>query len=91
MRSVLDRDGDFLRERLGPMAFRFHLRRSAEAIDWELRGSRFLGVPLPRFMSGHVLSQSGCEFGRYAFIVDVRMPFIGRLVSYRGWLELVND
>jgi hypothetical protein len=91
MRSVLDRAGDLLRERLGPMTFRFRLRRSVEAIEWELRSTRFLGLPLPRWMSGHVFSQSGSQHGRYAFKVDVRMPLAGQLVSYRGWLEVVSD
>lgn len=91
MRSVLDRAGDLLRERLGPMGFRFRLRRSLEAIEWDLRSARLLGIPLPRWMSGRVFSQSGSEQGRYAFKVDVRMPLVGRLVSYRGWLEIVND
>lgn len=91
MRSVLDRSGDLLRERLGPMAFRFRLHGSSQAIDWELRSTRLLGIPLPRRLSGQVLSQSGCELGRYAFKVDVHMPLMGTLVSYRGWLEIVND
>jgi|SRR5690348_14731110 len=90
MRSVLDRRGGFLRERLGPMAFLFELRRSGNAIDWKLRGTRFVGVPLPRWMSGDVLSRSGSLDGRYAFEVDVQMALIGTLVSYRGWLEIVD-
>jgi hypothetical protein len=49
-----------------------------------------LGIPLPRWISGEVLSRSGSRNGRYAFEVDVRMPLIGTLVSYRGWLEIVD-
>jgi hypothetical protein len=90
MRSALDPSGDHLRERLGPMAFLFDLHRDGDAIDWQLRGSRLLGVPLPRWMTGNVLSRSGSRDGRYAFDVDVKMPLIGNLVSYRGWLEIVD-
>lgn len=91
MRSVLDGAGGLLREQLGPMTFRFRLRRRESAIEWDLHSTRLMGIRVPRWMSGHVLSESGSELGRYAFKVDVRMPLIGRLVSYRGWLEVVND
>lgn len=90
MRSVLDCVDGRLCERLGPMAFLFELRRDCSAIEWKLRGIRLLGMPLPRRMSGNVLSRSGSRDGRYAFEVDVQMPLIGTLVSYRGWLEIID-
>lgn len=91
MRSVLDASSARLRERLGPMAFLFDLQRDGDAIDWKLRGTRLLGMPIPRWMTGNVLSRSGSRDGRYAFEVDVQMPLIGTLVSYRGWLEIIDD
>ncbi|HET7931325.1 MAG TPA: DUF4166 domain-containing protein [Rhodanobacteraceae bacterium] len=90
LRSVLDPARGRLRERMGPMTFLFDLRRDGNAIDWQLRRTRLLGIPLPRWMSGAVLSRSGARDGRYVFEVDVRMPLVGTLVSYRGWLELVD-
>ena len=90
MRSVLDSADSHLREQLGPMAFLFDLHRDGNAIDWKLRSTRMLGIPLPRWMSGEVLSRSGSRDGRYTFDVDVQMPLIGTLVSYRGWLEIVD-
>lgn len=90
MRSVLGPAGDRLREQLGPMAFLFDLHRDDNAIDWKLRSVRLLGIPLPQWMSGEVLSRSGSRDGRYAFEVDVQLPLIGTLVSYRGWLEIFD-
>lgn len=90
MRSVLDPAGNSLREQLGPMAFLFDLHRDGNAIEWKLRGTRLLGMPVPRWMSGNVLSVSGSRDGRYTFEVDVQMPLIGKLVSYRGWLEIID-
>ena len=90
MRSILDPARGRLRERLGPMAFLFDLHRDSDAIDWKLRSTRLLGIPLPHWMSGDVLSRSGSHDGRYAFEVDVQLPLIGKLVSYRGWLEIVD-
>ena len=52
MRSVLDPVGNHLREQLGPMAFLFDLHRDGDAIDWKLRGTRLLGVPLPWLLLG---------------------------------------
>ena len=90
MRSMLDPVRGRLRERLGAMAFLFDLHRDGDAIDWKLRGTRLLGIPMPRWMSGEVLSRSGSRDGRYAFEVDVQMALIGTLVSYRGWLEIID-
>jgi len=81
------KDGQ-LRERLGPATLCFALHRDDDAIDWQLRGVRILGLPLPRALRGTVLSRSGVRAGRYAFDIDVRLPLVGRLVAYRGWLEI---
>ena len=92
MRSVLDRVADLplLSERLGPITLRFELLHDDKAIDWQLRSARLLGLPLPRALFGEVLSRSGFQDGRYAFQIDTRLPLLGRLVSYRGWLEIVD-
>jgi hypothetical protein len=77
-----------LHERLGPVTLRFGLCRSGDAIEWQLHGVRLLGLPVPRVLCGTVLSRSGMRGGRYAFDIDTRLPWIGRLVAYRGWLEI---
>jgi hypothetical protein len=77
-----------LYERLGPVTVRFALYRTGDAIEWQLLGVRLLGLPLPRALSGTVLSRSGVRGGRYAFDIDVRLPLAGQLVAYRGWLEI---
>lgn len=90
MRSTLDANGESGRlcERLGPVAFSFELRRVDDAIDWALCEGRLLGVRLPRAVFGSVFSRSMAEHGRYLFHIDTRLPLVGRLVSYRGWLEV---
>lgn len=87
MCSVLSRAGNHLCERLGPMSFHFELHRVENAVRWDLSRTRLIGIALPRWMCGQVASRSGSRDGRYAFDVDVRMPLIGKLVSYHGWLE----
>jgi len=92
MRSVLDRvtNSPLLSERLGPITLCFELLRDDKTIDWQLRSARMFGLPLPSVVFGEVLSRSGAQDGRYAFHIDTRLPLLGRLVAYRGWLEIVD-
>ncbi|BDU18811.1 DUF4166 domain-containing protein [Dyella sp. GSA-30] len=93
MQSVLSRrvGSGLLYECLGPTTLGFVLRRDGDAIDWSLQHVWAFGIPLPRVCFGSILSRSGCADGRYAFTVDTRLPLIGQLVAYRGWLEIVPD
>jgi hypothetical protein len=92
MRSVLSRraDSPLLYEQLGPARVGFALRRDGDAIDWQLRSVHLLGLPLPRALQGKVLARSGVRDGRYRFQVDVRLPWLGQLVAYDGWLESIS-
>jgi len=93
MQSVLDRrpDSPLLYERLGPTTLGFALRRDSDAIDWQLCSVHVLGLPLPRALHGRVLSRSGMRDGRYHFSIDVRLPLLGQLIAYEGWLEPLSD
>jgi hypothetical protein len=93
MQSTLDRrhDSPLLYERLGPVTLGFALRRDGDAIDWQLRSLHVFGLPMPRALRGDVLSSSGVRDGRYHFNVDVRLPLLGQLIAYQGWLEPVPD
>lgn len=93
MQSVLDRrpDSPLLYERLGRATLGFALRHDGDAIDWQLRSVHVLGLPLPRALHGRVLSRSGMRDGRYHFSVDVRLPLLGQLIAYEGWLEPLSD
>ena len=77
-----------LRERLGPVTLHFSLRREGDAIDWQLRRVSLLGLPLPPAFCGKVLSRSGARDGHYTFEIDAHLPLLGRLIAYRGWLEI---
>lgn len=93
MRSTLQRrpGSPLLYERLGPATLGFALRRDGDAIDWQLRSLHVLGLPLPRALHGQVGSRSGFRDGRYHFSVDVRLPWLGQLIGYQGWLEPLPD
>ena len=88
MTSTLSfRDG-LLRERLGPVQFRFALHASEGAIWWTVAGARLFGVlPLPASMFDGVRCREYEQDERYRFEVDATLPLAGRIIRYAGWLE----
>jgi hypothetical protein len=87
-RSVQYERRGLLRERVGPSTFVFALDTSADGMALKLQGVRFLGVPLPRFMSPSVCTFESERDGRYHFEVEASLPLLGRIVRYAGWLEI---
>ncbi len=88
-RSVQYERGGLLNERVGPSTFVFALDTSADGMALVLRGVRFLGVPLPRFLAPSVRTFESERDGRYRFEVEASLPLLGRIVRYVGWLEKV--
>ena len=86
-RSVQYERGGLLREKVGPSTFVFALDTSANGMALKLRGVRFLGVPLPRFLAPTVFTFESERDGRYHFEVEASLPLLGRIVRYVGWLE----
>lgn len=94
MRSELNlstRHANTLEERLGPARLTFALEVVDARLHWITREVRVLGVALPLRWFRGVCASCGEEQGRYAFDIDVRLPLVGRLVAYSGWLEPVDD
>ncbi|HEX6834832.1 MAG TPA: DUF4166 domain-containing protein [Rudaea sp.] len=88
MRSHLRRDGALLAERLGLVRFLFELDVIERRLVWRIAQVRALGVPLPRRWFDGVRA---CEFesdGVYRFDVKVRLPMIGPIVHYHGYLDV---
>ena len=86
-RSVQYERGGLLRERAGPVTFLFAPEASGEGLALNLRGVRFLGVPLPRFAHPSVRTFESERDGRYSFDVEGSLPLVGLIVRYAGWLE----
>jgi hypothetical protein len=76
-----------LRERVGPSTFVFALATSPDGMALKLKGVRFVGVPLPRFLAPAVATFESERGGRYHFEVEASLPLLGRIVRYQGWLE----
>lgn len=76
-----------LRERLGPLQFRYHLHPGSNALWWQVAGVRVFGLlPLPASWFDGVHCREREQDGRYEFLVEARLPLVGLVVRYEGWL-----
>jgi hypothetical protein len=75
-------------ESLGPFRLRLRLEVRDDRLHYVLERVMLFGIPVPRNLAPDLEAWEGeCE-GRYGFAVEVRLPFIGRLVRYEGLLDL---
>jgi hypothetical protein len=88
MPSRLWRDGDVLCERLGLATFGFRLEVVDAAIVWRVVRVRVFGLSLPAHWFTGVGARESAEGERYRFDVWAALPLAGRLVHYRGWLDV---
>ena len=89
MRSRLSEAGaGLLGERLGPARLRFRLEVDGGALSMRLVDIRVLGLRWPRRLVPRVRAREHGEALRFLFDVDVHLGPLGRLVAYRGHLDL---
>ena len=87
MRSRLVLENGLLRERLGPLQFRHRLHPGGGALWWQVAGVRLFGLlPLPSGWFDGVRCREREHEGRYEFLVEARLPLVGLVVRYEGWL-----
>jgi NAD(P)-dependent dehydrogenase (short-subunit alcohol dehydrogenase family) len=87
-RFITEPDGALLVEHTGPMRFGFHLTVENGCIVMAFRRWWLWRLPLPAALGPRVTASEGVdEQGRYRFDVQVALPIIGDLVSYRGFLS----
>jgi hypothetical protein len=88
-RSCFTLDRGRLIESLGPFRLRLRLEARDGRLVYVLEHVTLLGVPVPRILAPALEAWEGDRDGRYDFAVEVRLPFVGRLVRYEGLLDLV--
>jgi len=92
MRSRLWANETLLCERLGLVTFAFRLEvaplGAGHAVVWQVAKVRAMGVPLPRRWFEGVGAREYERDRRYRFDVYATLPWVGRLVHYRGWLDV---
>lgn len=90
MRSVMSAAPDgLIEERFGPVAIRMRLVPRGDGLDMQRVSGRLWGVPLPGFLLPRITAEERVdEGGRHRFEVEIRLPWLGRLIAYRGYLVL---
>lgn len=84
-----ERCGSFDRlmcEWFGPFAFGIAFKREADRLRLVIRRWSVFGIPLPHALAPFGSAYECAEDGRFHFHVEIRLPLIGLIVGYRGWL-----
>jgi hypothetical protein len=66
----------------------FALSVGPDRLVLQLTGFALFGVPLPRFLSPRCIAFETGSAGTFTFDIVVDLPAIGRLIHYRGTLEM---
>lgn len=90
MRSIMSAaPGNLIEEAFGPFSLRMRLVVKPGGLDMERVSGRMWGIPLPGFLLPRVTATERVDdYRRHAFDVEIAAPLVGRLVHYKGWLEL---
>jgi hypothetical protein len=86
MQSSIRAGGDALEECFGPIVLRFELTAEPDRIVWQLKGARFLFIPVPKALFAGCGACETIVDGRYCFDARAGMAGVGLLVHYKGWL-----
>ncbi len=74
-------------ERFGPVKFMMLFRIENEKLHYDIVAAKLLGLPFPKFLLPKSISHERVQGGRFFFDVEIKLPVLGRLISYKGWLE----
>jgi len=85
--SILSQVGDGVAERFGALRFVFDLPANESGLRMGLRRWTAFGIPMPRALGPRIAAREWEEGGRFRLDVAVRLPLIGAVVRYTGWLE----
>ena len=88
MRSRMAARGGRLEERMGAARLEFVLDLRDGGLRLALVRLRFLGVPCPAWLRPRLLAIERGEGDRLHFHIEARVPGVGRVVGYRGWLAV---
>lgn len=79
--------GGLIEERFGPFTVRIRLRPDENRLWYEVAGWRLGPVPLPTILAPKSLTHERVDAeGRFVFDVEIRLPGLGRMAYYTGWL-----
>lgn len=74
-------------ERMGAFTSHFALNATPDRLSLTLERCAFLGFPLPAWLAPRCPAEEGERDGAFLFDVPIDVPFLGRIVRYRGILR----
>lgn len=80
--------GEYLVEKLGPLALSFKALEVDGMLHYDFIKTRVFGIPVPTFMCPQIVAFEKEVTGQYEFSVEVKLFLIGRVIAYGGTLEL---
>jgi len=89
MRSRLSRariPGE-ITERFGAFVFTIRLRWDGTRLHYQIVKGKLFGIRLPRALLPRVAAFEQAVDERFRFDVSLRLPLVGLLAHYRGWLK----
>ncbi|WP_171174564.1 DUF4166 domain-containing protein [Ruegeria sp. HKCCD8929] len=93
-RSALtfDAKSGTVREQLGALTLWLSSRRTEEGLAIDISRLAVGGLPCPRWLLPRsTTTERQDSDGRFCFDVAAALPFLGRLIRYRGWLQPAKD
>lgn len=75
-------------ERLGPVDLHFQLKADNGKLIMLLNGISVAGIPCPKFLIPSVIAEETASPGKLHFNVAARLPIVGLLVAYQGFLNI---
>lgn len=88
--SELRASGGRLVERFGAVRLLFDLPCGRDGLEMRLRRWSFFGLPMPRALAPRIIARETERNGRFAFEVEVSLPWGPRIVRYAGTLGPVE-
>ncbi len=73
-------------ERFGPFRFGIALVLEDDKLRYVVRRWSFAGLPMPAALRPRGTTFESLEDRRFRFDVEIRLPLVGHVVTYRGWL-----
>lgn len=87
LKSGRGKNAFLMMEHFGPLKFALALVIKGDRLYFIPRRWFFLSIPMPQFLLPGGETYETVTDGKFEFNVDLKVPVIGRIAKYQGWLE----
>jgi hypothetical protein len=72
------------------VCFELGLIERSGTLGFEILAMRVAGISIPSFLWPQLKAEERAQNGRFAFDIEIRLPWSALLIHYRGWVELAK-